>query len=170
MAFSTLVSSVPKNIDTIAGGASLAPRRWSLPALATLMRRRSWYSSTALITAARNSRKRWFLYGSAPGSSRFSPSTVPSDQLLCLPLPFTPSKGFSCSRHTRLCLRATLCISSMVSWLWSVAMLVPAKIGASSCWAGATSLCSVLASTPSSHSFSSSSFINALTRGLIMPK
>ena len=41
MAFSTLVSSVPKNIDTIAGGASLAPRRWSLPALATLMRRRS---------------------------------------------------------------------------------------------------------------------------------
>ena len=36
-------------------------------------------------------------------------------------------------------------ISSMVSWLWSVAMLVVPKIGASSCWAGATSLCLVLA-------------------------
>ena len=35
------VSSSPRNILTIAGGASFAPRRWSLPALATLMRRRS---------------------------------------------------------------------------------------------------------------------------------
>ena len=37
----TAVSSVPRNMDTIAGGASLAPRRWSLPALATDTRSRS---------------------------------------------------------------------------------------------------------------------------------
>ena len=29
------MSSSPKNIEMIAGGASFAPRRWSLPALAT---------------------------------------------------------------------------------------------------------------------------------------
>src|SRR5574344_921448 len=30
------VSSVPRKMLTMAGGASLAPRRWSLPALATV--------------------------------------------------------------------------------------------------------------------------------------
>ena len=51
-----------------------------------------------------------------------------------------------------------------------VAMLVVVKMGASSCWAGATSLCLVLARMPSFHSSSSRSFIKAATRGLIAPK
>ena len=38
---STAVSSSPRKIDTTAGGASFAPRRWSFPAVATLMRSRS---------------------------------------------------------------------------------------------------------------------------------
>ncbi len=31
---------------------------------------------------------------------------------------------------------ATFCMTSMVSWLWSVAMLVVEYTGAISCWAG----------------------------------
>ena len=36
-----------------------------------------------------------FVLGSFPGLNKFFPSSVPSDQLLCFPEPFTPSKGFS---------------------------------------------------------------------------
>ena len=35
------VSSSPRKSESMAGGASAAPRRWSLPALATEMRSRS---------------------------------------------------------------------------------------------------------------------------------
>ena len=42
MSASTMApSSSPRKMDTIAGGASLAPRRWSLPADATDMRKSS---------------------------------------------------------------------------------------------------------------------------------
>ena len=44
------------------------------------------------------------------------------------------------------------------------------KIGASSCWAGATSLCLVRAGTPSFQSSSSTSFMKALTVGRMAPK
>ena len=44
-----------------------------------------------------------FSCGVLPGSSRFLPSSVPSDQLLCLPEPLTPANGFSCSRQTKPC-------------------------------------------------------------------
>ena len=64
------------------------------------------------------------------------PVSVEMDQLLCLPEPLTPAKGFSCSRQTRPWRCATFFIISMVSWLWSVAMFVVVKIGASSCCAG----------------------------------
>ena len=50
------------------------------------------------------------------------------------------------------------------------ATFVVEKIGANSCCAGATSLCFVLASTPSFHSSSSSSCMNAAILGLIAPK
>ena len=55
--------------------------------------------------------------------------SVQSDQLLCLPEPFTPSNGFSCSRQTRPWRAATFFMTSMVSWLWSVAMFAVVKIG-----------------------------------------
>ena len=43
MSASTMApSSSPRKMDTIAGGASFAPRRWSLPADATDMRKSSW--------------------------------------------------------------------------------------------------------------------------------
>ena len=122
------------------------------------------------MTAVRNSRNCAFSIGVEPGSSRFSPLSVEIDQLLCLPDPFTPSNGFSCSRQTSPWRSATFFIISIVSWLWSVAMFAVAKTGAISCWQGATSLCSVLAFTPSFQSSSSKSAMNALTRGRIEPK
>ena len=86
----------------IAGGASLAPRRWSWPALATDARSSAW----CLLTACDDRRaEEQELRGSRaacrPGSSRLSPVSVPIDQLLCLPEPLTPANGFSCSRQTR---------------------------------------------------------------------
>ena len=61
------VSSSPRKMEMMAGGASLAPRRWSLPALATDTRSRSWYSSTALITAHKKQQKLRVLLGRIPG-------------------------------------------------------------------------------------------------------
>ena len=43
------------------------------------------------------------------------PVLVDKDQLLCLPEPFTPANGFSCSRQDKPCLRATVFIISIVS-------------------------------------------------------
>ena len=124
IASSTASSSSPRNIEITAGGASFAPSLWSLPAVATERRSRSWYSSTALITATRKSRNCAFSYGVSPGVRRFAPVSVEIDQLLCLPLPFTPANGFSWSRQTRPCFAATFCIISIVSWLLSVAIFV----------------------------------------------
>ena len=71
----------------------------------------------------RTSRNWRFSLGVSPGSSRFSPVSVPMDQLLCLPEPLTPTKGFSWSRHTSPCRVATRFMVSMVSWFWSTARL-----------------------------------------------
>ncbi|EJX03287.1 hypothetical protein EVA_08605 [gut metagenome] len=92
-----------------------------------------------MITAAKKIRNCRLSMGVSPGSKRFRWGAE-RDQLLCLPLPFTPSKGFSCRRHTRPCLGASFFISSMVSRLWSTATLQRSKRGASSCWQGAASL------------------------------
>jgi hypothetical protein len=93
------VSMSPRKIDRIAGGASLAPRRWSLPALAMLARSSPCHRSTARSTAAQNTRNCMLSCGVSPGPSRLLPNSSESDQLLCLPEPLTPANGFSCSRH-----------------------------------------------------------------------
>ena len=84
----------------IAGGASLAPRRWSWPTFATDARSSAWCLLTAAMTAAQKNRNERFSCGVSPGSSRLTPVSVPIDQLLCLPEPLTPANGFSCSRQT----------------------------------------------------------------------
>ena len=84
----------------IAGGASLAPRRWSWPGEAIEARSSSWCLLTAESTAVQKNRNWRFSCGVSPGSSRFTPVSVPNDQLLCLPEPLTPANGFSCSRQT----------------------------------------------------------------------
>ena len=77
---------------------------------------------------------------SLPGPWSSTPVSVASDQLLCFPEPFTPSKGFSWSRQRKPCFLATLFINDIMSMLWSMARLVSSYIGASSNWFGATSL------------------------------
>ena len=94
--------------------------------------------------AVRNSKNCAFWLGVLPGAKRFSPESVDKDQLSCLPEPFTPAKGFSCSRQTRPCRSATFFMISIVSWFWSQAVLQSQYTGAISCWLGATSLCLVL--------------------------
>ena len=78
--------------------------------------------------------------GVLPGPIKRIPVSVPSDQLLCLPEPFTPLNGFSCNRTRNPCLREILRIRAMISKLWSLARLHSSKMGASSNWFGATSL------------------------------
>ena len=101
IASKTVSSSAPRKIEMIAGGASLAPRRWSWPAPAIDARRSSWCLYTAAMTAAVKNRNGRFSLGVSVGSSRLLPASVPIDQLLCLPEPLTPANGFSWSRHTR---------------------------------------------------------------------
>ena len=149
MASNAASSSAPRNTEMIAGGASLAPSRWSWPMLATEARSRPWCLFTAWMTAAQKNRKFMFSPGVSPGSIRLWPVSVPIDQLLCLPEPFTPANGFSCSRQTRPYLRAMLCISCIVSCWWSEPTFEFSYTGASSYWPGATSLWRVLTGTPS---------------------
>ena len=61
--------------EMIAGGASLAPSRCSLPDVAMPARSSPACLCTALSTAARNTRKRMFWCGVFPGLSRFGPSS-----------------------------------------------------------------------------------------------
>ena len=91
------------------------------------------------------------------------------DQLQCLPDPFTPSNGFSCSRQTSPFASAVRRSVSMIIMLWSTARLISSNIGASSNCAGATSLCRVFAGIPSRQSASSTSVMNLRMRGRIEP-
>ncbi len=68
--------------------------------LATDARRSPWCLFTAWITAVQKNRKFVLSAGVSPGSIRLWPVSVPIDQLLCLPEPFTPAKGFSWRRQT----------------------------------------------------------------------
>src|SRR5205823_5523053 len=76
-------------------------------------RSRSAYLSTARMTAQQKTRNWALSCGLLPGSSRFSPVSLDIDQLLCLPDPFTPANGFSCSRHARPYFGAILVMSCM---------------------------------------------------------
>ena len=103
IALITLFKSSPTNAETIAGGASLAPSLWSLPAHAADNLNNSAYSSTPLRAHARVAKKGLLLIGSGPGLNKLIPVLVINDQLLCLPEPLTPSNGFSCNKHLKPC-------------------------------------------------------------------
>ena len=103
------------------------------------------------------------LVGRAPGSSRFLPIGA-DGPVVVLAGAVDAVEGLLVQRGRpgRGGWPRASCFS-MVSWLWSMARLPWSKMGASSCWAGATSLCLVLAGTPSFQSSSSTSFMKALT-------
>src|ERR1700680_3208966 len=154
----------PRNTDMMAGGASLAPSRWSLAAPHTDTRSNSGYLATARITAQQKTRNWALSCGVSPGLSRFSPRSVDIDQLLCLPEPLMPANGFSWNSVTRPYFGAMRRMTSIVSCWWSVARLHSSKMGASSYWLGATSLWRVLTGTPSLVNSVSQSAMQAMTR------
>ena len=86
-----LVRYSPMNTLMMAGGASLAPRRWSLFAVAMLARSTSAWLWMALMVLTKKARNWMFSLGVLAGRSRFLPVLVARLQLLCLPLPFTPA-------------------------------------------------------------------------------
>ena len=112
-ALSTLVSCSPMKTETIAGGASLAPNRWSLLAEATEALNKGSYSHTALMVQIKKVRNCRFFIGVFPGESKLTPVSVAKDQLLCFPEPLTPTKGFSWKRTVKLCFSATFFITSI---------------------------------------------------------
>ena len=69
----TALSSSPRKMEMIAGGASFAPRRWSFPAPAVVMRRMSACLSIARMTESSIVRKIAFSRGLSPGVSRLRP-------------------------------------------------------------------------------------------------
>ena len=150
----------------MAGGASLAPRRWSLPALATEMRSRSWYSSTRLDHGREKQQElQRCRAGVLPGSSRLIARVGGQGPVVVLARAVDALKGLLVQQAGKaVAVRPPSSCISMVSWLWSMAMLAVVNTGASSCWAGATSLCLVLAEMPSFHSSSSSSFMKGFHR------
>ena len=83
----TSASWSPRKIEMIAGGASLAPRRWSLVAEATDTRSSPAYLWTARITAAQNTRNCAFSCGVSPGTSRMPSSELPKREVDVLARP-----------------------------------------------------------------------------------
>ena len=81
----TSASWSPRKIEMIAGGASLAPRRWSLVAEATDTRSRPANLCTARMTAAQKTRNCALSCGVSPGTSRLPSSALPSEKFTCLP-------------------------------------------------------------------------------------
>ena len=167
---SSSLTCLPRKEEMMAGGASLAPRRWAFVALMMEAFKRPLWRYTPMRVSTTKVMKRRASSGVLPGAWRIMPVSVVSDQLLCLPEPLMPAKGFSWSRQRKPCLRATLRMSDMRSMLWSTAKLHSSKIGASSNWLGATSLWRVLQGMPSSSACISRSRMNSATRSGIAPK
>ncbi len=86
----TSVSWSPRKIEMMAGGASLAPSRWSLVAEATDARSRPPYLWTERMTAAQNTRNWALSCGVSPGRRRLPSVELPSEKLTCLPDPLMP--------------------------------------------------------------------------------
>ena len=93
---------VPRKVEMMAGGASFAPRRWAFVAEAMLAFRSALYLYTAMMVFTTKVMKRRLSSRFLPGEKRLTPLSVPIDQLQCLPEPFTPLKGFSCSSTRKL--------------------------------------------------------------------
>ncbi len=102
---SSSVSCVPRKLEIIAGGASLPPKRWAFVALMMLAFSSPLCLYTAISVSTMNVTKRNVSLVAAsavrpsvlPGACSNTPVSVDRLQLLCLPLPLMPSKGFSCS-------------------------------------------------------------------------
>ena len=82
------------------------------------------------------------------GTMSCAPSVVEMDQLLCLPEPLMPAKGFSWLRQARPWRAATSSQICMNMRFWSICVVAMPKSGAHSYWLGATSRWRVLSGMP----------------------
>ena len=167
----TSSSCEPRKIDTIAGGASLAPSRWSLPASAMLARSRSAWTLTPRMTASRNARNWALACGSLPGSSRFSPVVRGHRPVVVLARAVDAGERLLVDQEHQAVLRgepAHQAHDDHVVVRADRRRLVdraPSRTAP-----GATSLWRVLAGMPSRHSSRSRSIMNARIRSRIGPK
>jgi len=154
----------------MAGGASHAPRRKSLPGEAMAMRIRSPWMSTARTMHDMSRGKTSGLPESSvtwPQLSRLMPVSVPSEKLLCLPEPFTSLNGFSslsAARPWRAATSSRICITQR---FWSICVVARPNMGATSYWLGATSRWRVRSGMPIMKHSCCSSCRQAIAIGLI---
>ena len=144
-----VVELSPRKIEMMAGGASLAPRRWSLPAWATASAQQVAVPRHGPDDGGQKTRNWAFSCGVSPGSSRLFPRSSDIDQLRCLPEPLTPANGFSCSRQLK-----AVAVGDPLERLHDQHVVVGGDVGVLEdrgdlVLAGATSLCRVLTGTPS---------------------
>ena len=167
----TSVSCSPRKIEMIAGGASLAPRRWSLRAEATTARSRPPCWCTARITAAQNTRNCAFSCGVSPGFEQVALRRVAERAVDVLARAVDAGERLLV-QQARPCRtsRPPGCSVTISSCWWSVARLAVSNTGAISYWPGATSLWRVLTGMPSLNSSRSTSSMKASTRSGMAPK
>ena len=108
---STSEICVPRKVEMMVGGASPAPKRCSFDALITEAFNKPLWRCTAAMMFTRKVINCKFSKAVRPGLRRFTPVSVPSDQLLCLPEPLMPLNGFSCKRTRKWWRVATLPIT-----------------------------------------------------------
>ena len=173
----TRVSISPMNTEMIAGGASLAPSRCSLPLDGDAGAEQARVLVHALEHRGEEDEEADVLVRRLAGLEQvdavelgLSARDRHATSCSACREPLMPANGFSCRSACRPWRSATLRSIAITSWLWSTAMSVSSKIGAISNWHGATSLCRVTIGTPSLYSSCSTSAMHAWMRSGMPPK
>ena len=91
-------SMSPRKTEMIAGGASLAPRRWSLWAVGDRDPQQVAVTKHGADHRDQEGQELSVLMRRLAGLQQVVTGSSAIDQLRCLPDPFTPANGFSCSK------------------------------------------------------------------------
>ena len=155
----------------MAGGASLAPRRWSLPASAMLARRRSAWTLTARMTATRKARNCALACGSCAGVEQVLAVVGGHRPVVVLARAVDAGEGLLVEQEHQAVLRREPPHRAHDDHVVvgrrrrSARRRAPSRTGP-----GATSLWRVLAGMPSRQSSRSRSIMKARMRSRIAPK
>ena len=143
------MSMSPRKIEMIAGGASLAPSRWSLPAVAIDARSRSACSVHGADHGEQEDQELHVGVRVVAGIEQVDAGVGGHRPVVVLAAAVDAGKRLLVQQSCRPCRSATRLRVSITSIWWSLAMLAFSKSGAISYCPGATSLCRVLTGTPS---------------------
>ncbi len=164
------VSSSPRNMDTTAGGASFAPRRWSLLAVA----RRA--EQILIIVHGLNDRAEEEQETARSGaacrraSRRLTPVSVAERPVVVLAGAVHAVERLFVQQADKAVARRDLFMTPWSSWLWSVAMFAVAKIGRELVLRGGDLVVLGLGKHAELPQLLVQIAMNAATRGLIAPK